>query len=232
MGIDSHLSTCVGTQSPKYLEMAQGHISLSLCCLYSTVRPARYFAPSCRMCLRDLCSLLGMVCLRLSATVFSKFLSLYHSFASHPQYFISYFFHLPQQFPINSPSVPHYNHKKSFSIPTFHSLSIFHLLTIRRGPMATGGRESEGGGRLHATIRERERRQMAGGPRRGRVRLASTVASPLAVTAPVLPLPLQRCPYRCYSGSGWLLCTLDEEVPQAPPCLGFCAQKYLLVWKN
>jgi transposase InsO family protein len=30
MGIDSHLSTCVGTQSPKYLEMAQGHISLSL----------------------------------------------------------------------------------------------------------------------------------------------------------------------------------------------------------
>jgi hypothetical protein len=29
MGIDSHLSTCDGTQSPKYLEMAQGHISLS-----------------------------------------------------------------------------------------------------------------------------------------------------------------------------------------------------------
>jgi hypothetical protein len=29
MGIDSHLSTCVGTQSPKNLEMAQGHISLS-----------------------------------------------------------------------------------------------------------------------------------------------------------------------------------------------------------
>jgi hypothetical protein len=30
MVIDSHLSTCVGTQSPKYLEMAQRHISLSL----------------------------------------------------------------------------------------------------------------------------------------------------------------------------------------------------------
>jgi ribonuclease HI len=29
MGIDSHLSTCVGTKSPKHLEMAQGHISLS-----------------------------------------------------------------------------------------------------------------------------------------------------------------------------------------------------------
>jgi hypothetical protein len=29
MGIDSHLSTCVGTQSPKYIEMAQRHISLS-----------------------------------------------------------------------------------------------------------------------------------------------------------------------------------------------------------
>jgi len=30
MGTDSQLSTCVGTQSPKYLEMAQGHISLSI----------------------------------------------------------------------------------------------------------------------------------------------------------------------------------------------------------
>jgi hypothetical protein len=30
MGIDLHLSTCVDTQSPKYLEMAQGHISLSV----------------------------------------------------------------------------------------------------------------------------------------------------------------------------------------------------------
>jgi hypothetical protein len=30
MDIDSQLSTCVGTQSPKYLEMAQGHISLSV----------------------------------------------------------------------------------------------------------------------------------------------------------------------------------------------------------
>jgi hypothetical protein len=29
MGIDLYLSTCVDTQSPKYLEMAQGHISLS-----------------------------------------------------------------------------------------------------------------------------------------------------------------------------------------------------------
>jgi hypothetical protein len=28
--MNSHLSTCVGTQSPKYLEMAQGHISLSV----------------------------------------------------------------------------------------------------------------------------------------------------------------------------------------------------------
>jgi hypothetical protein len=28
--INSQLSTCVGTQSPKYIEMAQGHISLSL----------------------------------------------------------------------------------------------------------------------------------------------------------------------------------------------------------
>jgi hypothetical protein len=28
--IDWHKNTCVGTQSPKYLEMAQGHISLSI----------------------------------------------------------------------------------------------------------------------------------------------------------------------------------------------------------
>jgi hypothetical protein len=27
--MNSHLSTCVGTKSPKYLEMVQGHISLS-----------------------------------------------------------------------------------------------------------------------------------------------------------------------------------------------------------
>jgi hypothetical protein len=31
--MNSHLSTCVGTQSPKYLEMAQGHISLSQRCM-------------------------------------------------------------------------------------------------------------------------------------------------------------------------------------------------------
>jgi hypothetical protein len=30
MSIFSHLGPCVCTQSPKYLEMAQGHISLSL----------------------------------------------------------------------------------------------------------------------------------------------------------------------------------------------------------
>jgi hypothetical protein len=29
MSTNSHLSTCVGTQSPKYLEMSQGHIFLS-----------------------------------------------------------------------------------------------------------------------------------------------------------------------------------------------------------
>jgi hypothetical protein len=34
MSINSHLSTCVGTQSPKYLEMAQGHISLSALLLF------------------------------------------------------------------------------------------------------------------------------------------------------------------------------------------------------
>jgi hypothetical protein len=38
MGIDSHLSTCVDTQSPKYLEMAQGHISLSVFMQFLTLR--------------------------------------------------------------------------------------------------------------------------------------------------------------------------------------------------
>jgi hypothetical protein len=40
MGIDSHFSTCVDTQSPKYLEMAQGHISLS----DRSIRNTRYGA--------------------------------------------------------------------------------------------------------------------------------------------------------------------------------------------
>jgi uncharacterized beta-barrel protein YwiB (DUF1934 family) len=42
MGIDSHLSTCVDTQSPKHLEMAQGHISLSplLCDNESAIKMA------------------------------------------------------------------------------------------------------------------------------------------------------------------------------------------------
>jgi hypothetical protein len=35
LGIFSHLSTCVCTQSPKYLEMAQRHISLSILGAYS-----------------------------------------------------------------------------------------------------------------------------------------------------------------------------------------------------
>ena len=44
MGIDSHLSTCVGTQSPKYLEMAQRHISLSRGLpLYRLLRKAECF---------------------------------------------------------------------------------------------------------------------------------------------------------------------------------------------
>jgi hypothetical protein len=41
MGIDSHLSTCVDTQSPKHLEMAQGHISLSDCLRNEDVAASR-----------------------------------------------------------------------------------------------------------------------------------------------------------------------------------------------
>jgi hypothetical protein len=39
MGIDLHLSTCVDTQSPKYLEMAQRHISLSVIYDYTLLSP-------------------------------------------------------------------------------------------------------------------------------------------------------------------------------------------------
>jgi hypothetical protein len=39
LGIFSHLSTCVCTQSPKYLEMAQRHISLSV--VQATTRSSR-----------------------------------------------------------------------------------------------------------------------------------------------------------------------------------------------
>jgi hypothetical protein len=56
-------------------------------------------------------------------------------FASHYQHFTPYFF-------ISCSSSPkyflytHYNHKISFSIPTFYPLLIFHLLTIHRGHTA------------------------------------------------------------------------------------------------
>jgi hypothetical protein len=46
MGIDSHLSTCVDTQSPKYLEMAQGHISLS----QASIKMSRFEALYGRRC--------------------------------------------------------------------------------------------------------------------------------------------------------------------------------------
>ena len=53
--------------------------------------------------------------LRLSATVTPKFFPLYH--------FFPLFFHLPQRFPLNTPPIPHYNYKISFSISTINFLS-------------------------------------------------------------------------------------------------------------
>jgi hypothetical protein len=46
MGIESYLSTCVGTQSPKYLEMAKGHISLSVCHFSSMVKHSQMYTSS------------------------------------------------------------------------------------------------------------------------------------------------------------------------------------------
>jgi hypothetical protein len=68
--------------------------------------------------------------IRLSATVTSNFFPLYHFFPI----FSPLFFHLLQRFPLNTPPILHYNHKISFSIPTFYPLSFFHPLIIYRGP--------------------------------------------------------------------------------------------------
>jgi hypothetical protein len=57
--------------------------------------------------------------IRLSATVTFKFFPLYHFFPL----FFSLCFHLPQRFPLNTPPIPHYNYKISFSISTTNFLS-------------------------------------------------------------------------------------------------------------
>jgi hypothetical protein len=71
------------------------------------------------------CHQLAVGCLlafRLFASVTPKFFLLYHFFiislTFHPLYF-----HLPQRFPLNTPPIPHYNYKISFSISTTNFLS-------------------------------------------------------------------------------------------------------------
>jgi hypothetical protein len=71
--------------------------------------------------------------LRLSAVSFN-FFPLYHFFCVTTSIFHPLLFRLPQRFPLNTFSIPHYNHKIRFSIPTFYPLSIFHLLIIYCGP--------------------------------------------------------------------------------------------------
>jgi hypothetical protein len=61
----------------------------------------------------------GSYTLRLSATVTPKFFPLYHFFPI----FSPLFFHLPQRFPLNTPPIPHYHYKISFSISTINFLS-------------------------------------------------------------------------------------------------------------
>jgi hypothetical protein len=63
------------------------------------------------------CSWSEMV--RLSVTVTFKFFPLYHFFTLFPPLF----FHLAQRFPLNTPPIPHYNYKISFSISTINFLS-------------------------------------------------------------------------------------------------------------
>ena len=57
--------------------------------------------------------------LRLSAIVTPKFFPLYH----FSLLFSPLFFHLPQRFPLNTPPIPHYHYKISFSISTINFLS-------------------------------------------------------------------------------------------------------------
>jgi hypothetical protein len=57
--------------------------------------------------------------IRLSATVTPKFFPLYHFFPL----FFPLCFHLPQRFPLNTPSIPHYNYKILFPISTTNFLS-------------------------------------------------------------------------------------------------------------
>jgi hypothetical protein len=57
--------------------------------------------------------------LRLSVTVTPKFFPLYY----FSPLFSPLFFHLPQRFPLNTPPIPHYHYKISFSIPTINFLS-------------------------------------------------------------------------------------------------------------
>jgi hypothetical protein len=56
----------------------------------------------------------GRLALRLSATVTPKFFP----YITFPPLF----FHLPQRFPLNTPPIPHYHYKISFSIPTINFL--------------------------------------------------------------------------------------------------------------
>jgi hypothetical protein len=68
---------------------------------------------------------------RLSSLGYPQGFHLYHFFVKS-SIFHPLLFHLPHRFPLNTSPISHYNHKISFSIPTFHPLSNFHLLTITR----------------------------------------------------------------------------------------------------
>jgi hypothetical protein len=62
--------------------------------------------------------------LRLSAAVFSKFILLYH-FCSHIINSLSHTFHLSLCFPLNTPSIPHYNYKILFLYILFIYYQLF-----------------------------------------------------------------------------------------------------------
>jgi hypothetical protein len=102
-------------------------------------------------------SIKGLCHLRLSATVPSKFFP-YITFLRHIINISSPIFSSPTAVPSIFFLIPHYNHKISFSIHIFYHLSIFHLLTINRGPTT----QYKGRKRAHAESRGREKRRTRG----------------------------------------------------------------------
>jgi hypothetical protein len=105
------------------------------------------------------------------------------------------FFHLPQRFPLNTPPIPHYHYKISFSILTINFLSTnnyswIHSTVFRvmnSDTLYLGEREGDRhvGGAVGAPLRPR------GGGSLG-CTAAHSLSLPSSLSFPFLPFPAQR----------------------------------------